>query len=85
MCAQRVRKTRVPQSAEKLSIRNPLPIVTHVSHVVMVPWRARAGVRHGGASGPQVGLDSSLGLRCLLFACLSQFLCARAGVVTAAA
>jgi len=54
--AQRARKARVPQSAEKLTIRNPRPIVTHVSHVAMVSRRARAGVRHGGARGPQVGV-----------------------------
>ena len=54
--AQCARKARVPQSAEKLTIRNPRPIVTHVSHVAMVSRRARAGVRHGGARGPQVGV-----------------------------
>ena len=50
--AHRARTARVPQSDEKLTIRNPPRMVTHVSHVAMVSGRARAGVRHGGAHGP---------------------------------
>ena len=33
--AQRARKARVPQSAEKLTIRNPRPIVTNSTTHVM--------------------------------------------------